>query len=55
MFADYKVPQILFHLGILKLNSGLEDKLNSKKIIPHGSDEEVEIRAATIVAVEKLK
>src|SRR3990167_1085828 len=51
-FADYKVPQLLRKYGILEYSSKLADKIDNKIEIPAGSKEEVEIRAATIWAVE---
>lgn len=53
-FADYKVPQILNQLGVLRYAPGLERQLQHLQIIPAGSTQEVEIRASTIVAVEEL-
>ena len=55
MFADYRVPQILKAEGILIYDKYLTDLINNKKEIPHGSLEEVEIRAATIQAIEQIK
>ncbi len=54
-FADYKLPQVLRHLGILEYDQELEHKIESKIILPSGSKEEVEIRAATVQAVELIK
>lgn len=51
-FADYKVPQLLRRFGILEYSKELADKIDNLIEIPEGSDEEVEIRAATIWAVE---
>jgi hypothetical protein len=53
-FADYKVPQILHQLGVLRYSRDLEARLARMDIIPPDCPEEVEIRAATIVAVEEL-
>ena len=55
MFADYRVPQILKAKGVLIYNKHLTDLINNKKELPHGSKEEVEIRAATIQSVERIK
>jgi arginase family enzyme len=55
MFADYRVPQILCHMGILKYSSKLYDTVVREEEIPFGSTEEVEIRAATVIAVEKIR
>lgn len=54
-FSDYKLPQVLHHFGILNYKKELLEKILQKKLIKEGSKEEVEIRAATIVAVEILK
>jgi len=54
-FADYRVPQLLRHLGILTYDEKLAKKIDNREILPAGSQEEVEIRAATIQAVELLK
>ncbi len=53
-FADYKLPQILHHWGILEYAPSLKHKIQSRTLIPPGSPEEIEIRAATIWAVEYL-
>mmetsp|Transcript_5003 Transcript_5003/g.7644 ORF Transcript_5003/g.7644 Transcript_5003/m.7644 type:complete len:329 (+) Transcript_5003:31-1017(+) len=55
MFADYRVPQILRQMGVLVYDPSLASKIDQKTLIPFGSEEEVEIRACTIIAVEKLK
>ena len=54
-FADYKVPQVLREVGVLKYAEPLEHRIDSLQRIPAGSREEVEIRANTIWAVEGLK
>ena len=54
MFADYRVPQILRHLGVLIYSSDLSLRVDSLEVIPFGSIEETEIRANTIVAVQML-
>jgi len=51
-FADYKVPQLLRKFGILEYTKELTDKIDNKVEIPSGSDEEIEIRANTIWAIE---
>lgn len=51
-FADYKVPQLLRKFGILEYTTDLADKIDNLIEIPAGSDEEIEIRAATIWAIE---
>ena len=54
-FADYKIPQVLRHLSILHYKPKLADLIQNLVHIPAGSPEEVEIRAATIWAVELLR
>jgi putative queuosine salvage protein len=53
-FADYKLPQILRRWGVLRYASAFAEKVDHRVEIPAGSDEEIEIRAATIVAVERM-
>jgi hypothetical protein len=54
-FADYKLPQVLRHLSILQYKPQLADLIQNLVPIPAGSPEEVEIRAATVWAVELLR
>lgn len=54
-FPDYKVPQILHHLGILEYSSSLEGKIKNRILIPAFSREEIEIRSGTVWGVEYLK
>ena len=54
-FADYKLPQILFYFGVLEYSPKLLKKIKERKEIKAGSREEIEIRANTVQAVEKLK
>ena len=53
-FADYRVPQLLRNMGVLKYDVELEKKVDSCKLIKFGSAVEIEIRASTIVAVDML-
>lgn len=53
--ADYKLPWILRKLGILSYSESLAREVDTKVEIPHGSEEEVEIRAGTIWANELIK
>ena len=52
--ADYKVPQVLRKHGIIEYSSDLQDRIDNLVEIKPGSYEEVEIRAMTIWAVERL-
>ncbi|OBZ71342.1 hypothetical protein A0H81_08634 [Grifola frondosa] len=55
MFADYRVPQILHHLRILTYPPALAKRLKAHMMLPHGCTEELSIRAASIVAVERVR
>mmetsp|Transcript_25053 Transcript_25053/g.41907 ORF Transcript_25053/g.41907 Transcript_25053/m.41907 type:complete len:189 (-) Transcript_25053:1274-1840(-) len=55
MFADYRVPQILRHMGILCYSAEVSARVDTLIELPAGSLEEVEIRAATVIAVERLQ
>jgi hypothetical protein len=54
-FADYKVPQVLRRFGVLVYADELSAKIDRKELLPAGSREEVEIRAATIQGCELLR
>ena len=54
-FADYKLPQVLRHLGIMRFESALAEKVDQKILLEPASPEEVEIRANTILAVEWIR
>jgi hypothetical protein len=54
-FADYKLPQVLRHMGILRYAPALADRVDRKIHLQPGSPEEVEIRANTIWAVELIR
>ncbi|MFA5828326.1 MAG: queuosine salvage family protein [Candidatus Shapirobacteria bacterium] len=54
-FADYKVPQILRGMGIVKYSNTLSKKIDDYELIPVNSREEVEIRANTVWAVELIR
>jgi len=54
-FADYKLPQVLRHVGVLDYSQGLAEKVDRLMYLDAGSGEEVEIRANTIWAVELIR
>jgi len=54
-FADYKLPQVLRHVGILRYERALEHKVDQGIFLEAGSPEEIEIRANTIWAVELIR
>lgn len=53
--ADYKVPQVLRKYGVLQYAPRLASKVDSKTELVSGDEEEVEIRAMTVWAVELLR
>lgn len=53
-FADNLVPQVLRVDGVLALDSGLEEKIETEQLLAHGSPEEVELRACAVHTVELL-
>lgn len=55
MFADYRVPQLLRHFGVLEYDEELAALVDARLELSCGSPEEVEIRAATVLAVEQLR
>lgn len=55
MFADYRVPQILKHFGVLEYSEELCEVLAKEEILSPGSWYEVEIRGCSIEAIEQLK
>jgi hypothetical protein len=54
-FADYKLPQVLRHVGALDYSRGLAEKVDLMMLLEPGSEEEIEIRANTIWAVELVR
>jgi hypothetical protein len=53
-FADNLVPHVLRLDGVLKLDPGLERRIEAGELIEHGSPEEVELRACAVHAIELL-
>lgn len=54
-FADYKLPQVLRHLGVLRYDQALSEKVDRGTLLDAASPEEVEIRTNTIWAVELMR
>jgi hypothetical protein len=54
-FADYKLPQVLRHLGVFIYSPELAEKVDRMIQLDPGSAEEVEIRACTVWAVELIR
>lgn len=55
MFADYRVPQILHMLKCIEYSEQLTKHLKELKPIKHNDPLEVEIRGASIWAVELIR
>ena len=51
-FADYRVPQLLRHVHVLEYTKELADAVDNQMELPQ--NQEVYIRAATVVAVDRL-
>jgi hypothetical protein len=50
-----RVPQLLNAHGVLEYSAVLAARIESLEELSPGSEEEVEIRAATVVAVDRLR
>lgn len=55
IFADYKLPQLLRHFGVLEYHPALAERIDRQELLEPGGAEEVQIRAATIWAGELLR
>jgi len=55
MFADYRVPQILRAMEVMRYSDALAKSVDARDEIPCGSEQEVEIRACTVIAVDLLQ
>lgn len=55
MFADYRVPQILRSMGVLRYEESLGASIDALEMLPWGGEKEVELRAQTVVAVDMLQ
>jgi hypothetical protein len=53
-FADNLVPHVLRVDGVLQLDPDLTARIEAEELLPHGSPEEVELRAAAVHAIELL-
>ena len=53
-FPDYKLPQILNHWKVMEYSPKLAEKIKLRTELKPGSNEEVEIRSATVWAVEYI-
>ncbi|MDD9900090.1 MAG: hypothetical protein OXT65_03850 [Alphaproteobacteria bacterium] len=55
IFADNRIPHVLRCDGVLSYTSVLADTIDRLKPLPSGSTEEIELRAASIHAVELMR
>ncbi len=55
IMADYIVPAVLRQLGVLRYSSTLSSTIEANSEIGPGSEEEVELRACSVHAVEKMR
>ncbi len=55
VFADYKLPQVLRRLEILRYRSPLADQIDQCEPLAAGSREEIEIRVATVWAADLMR
>ncbi|XP_061757418.1 queuosine salvage protein isoform X3 [Nerophis ophidion] len=55
MFADYRIPQVLVYFGALRYSDALLGMLHNGELLPSGDRREVEIRACSIWAVERIR
>lgn len=55
IFADNLVPHVLRVDGVLRYNKDLAERIDAGELVLLGSDEEIEIRACGLHAVELLK
>lgn len=54
-FADYRLPQVLRGAHVLRLDPDLAARIERHEPVPAGSPEEIAIRAATVVAAERIR
>ncbi|WP_432263365.1 queuosine salvage family protein [Cupriavidus sp. TMH.W2] len=53
-FADYQVPNVLRHLGVLVYAPDLAELVDGRRLITHGSPAELSIRAAAVLACDEI-
>lgn len=52
MFADYRVPQVLYHFGLIEYKEYLKTYLRTLKPMKKNSEMEIAIRGLSIYACE---
>lgn len=55
IFADYRIPQVLCHLGVLEYSQSLLQRLKKGELLLNKSEEECEIRGCSIHACQLMK
>lgn len=55
VFADYRLPQYLRHIGIIQVDDELAGRIERREYLAAGSHEEIELRCATITAGDLLR
>ena len=55
VFADYRLPQYLRHVGIIELQPELAARIERREELAPGAPEELELRAAAIWAGEIIR
>jgi len=55
MFADYRIPQMLYTLGCLSYSPPLESCIRAKQLIAPGHSWEVQLRGCSIWCVELIR
>ena len=53
--ADYGIPRTFRHFGILEYSDVLSEMVDSRELIPHDSNYEIEIRANMLYALEFIR
>lgn len=53
-FADYRLPQLLRHYNVFTYSADFSRLVDHQRIVPAGSEAEIEVRAATIGACDLL-
>lgn len=54
-FADYKIPQVLVAHHIMKYRDDLQQAITARDLIPENDPREIEIRLASIEAMERIQ
>ena len=55
IFADNLVPHVLRVDGLIEYDAHLRDRIDRQELIAGGSPEEIEIRACSVAAVERIR